>query len=183
MSLTKKSRGNLPIVGTQKQELATDLLSENLRRRKPEPMGAVLRKAGYSIEQSKRPSDITNSVTFQQLLEKKLGDKFLLNKHKKLIDAGRLEKFIFPNAVSDAEIRETINGVKGGKLIKIVRNPQWARAYYMVPDNITQTKVLELAYKLKRYLGNDVPEGDDGYTEEIRAVIVRIRKVLPPAGQ
>lgn len=54
---------------TARQIKAAKLISENLSADKPKPVGALLKEAGYSDNQAARPSDITQSVGFQKILE------------------------------------------------------------------------------------------------------------------
>lgn len=56
-------------MGTPKQRKAAIKVSENIRKDKPETLGAVLRASGYSESVSKRPSQVTHSEGFKSELE------------------------------------------------------------------------------------------------------------------
>ncbi len=184
MPKTEQPKGGKLIVGTPKQELAAELLVENVRKKNPEPVGKVLQKAGYSKALSEQPSRIIETPNFQALLDKHLGDKMLLKKHKSLLNAATvIDSYVFSNSMTDEEIKKLIEEIPGCKFIRTQRNPQNCHAYFYKPDNGTQTKALELAYKIKKKMGGGFGDDDDGQSEEIREVIFRIKKILPEAGK
>ena len=71
---------------TAKQRKAFTFLSENIRNPNPKPMGELLIGAGYTIAVSKRPSQVTESKGFLELLEEHLPDDKVLSVHKQLLD-------------------------------------------------------------------------------------------------
>lgn len=177
-AIVKSSKKN----PTTKQKRAVEIIAENIGKQKEVVMGKVLREAGYSKSTSETPTRVTNSKTWEQLLEKTLNERGLLKKHKQLIQSTTLSHYIFPNAMTDQEITKIIiDGIPGAKVVNIHRNTQWARAHFSIPDNGIQFKSLELAYKIGGKM-KTIEEPNDG-SEEIREVIFRIRKILPHAGQ
>lgn len=61
------SMGRTP---TPKQKKAAELISENVRKDKPAPIGQILKQAGYSESISEKPALVTRSQGFRDLLEK-----------------------------------------------------------------------------------------------------------------
>ena len=187
MSDTEKPNDG-EVKGTLRQEKAAQKISEIIRSGKKlngATLGKVLLDSGYSKSISQSPNKVTKSKDFQYLLNKYLPEKSLVKKHKELLHAANvIDSFIFPNALEDKEIRAIIESVPGCVFIRTKRNSQNAHAYFYKPDNGTQTKALELAYKVHKKVGGDGSGfGDDGVSEEVREVVFRIRKILPQAGQ
>lgn len=185
MPITEKPTGRIDSANIRQERAALQIV--DLVRTKKNisgvTMGKILKNAGYSDSIQTTPSKVTKSPSFQRLMDKYLPERSLLKKHKQLSNASHLDKFIFPNSVTDEEIRQTIEEIPGAKLIKVQRNAQWARAYYMIADNRTQMDALELAYKVRKKIGgsNGMGEGE-GLSGEIREVVFRIKKILPSAG-
>lgn len=165
-----------------KQQIAAQIIADKVRKQEKIVMAKVLEEAGYSKGIQNQPSRMMKTKSWQQLLESKLKESFLLKKHKQLINSSGLNHYTFPNAMTDQEITKIIlDGVPGAKVINIHRNQQWARAHFSAPDNQTQLKSLELAYKVSGKLKSETEAPNE--SEEIREVIFRVRKLLPQAGQ
>jgi len=81
---------------TPKQIKAAKLLSENIGKEKPAPVGEILREAGYSESVSESPTLVTDSPTFQELLETYLPNKDLAETHRKLLTSRKLDHMVFP---------------------------------------------------------------------------------------
>lgn len=108
---------------TKKQKLlATRILANPLIH---EVTNAEMEEVGYSP--NTRPQDVITSRGWQELMERKLPDTKLLSKHEQLLDATK--------PVS-ARVTNKDAGVDTDDFIE-------------VPDNQTQVKALELAYKVK----------------------------------
>jgi glycine betaine/choline ABC-type transport system substrate-binding protein len=180
MPKAKQSSGRTPNL---RQQRAVEIIAENHANGKIVPMTQVLQQAGYSNVTIAKPKNVTKSKTFQELLDKMLPAKALIKKHKDLMNAANIiDSFIFSNALTDKEIKAIVEYTPGCVFIRTVRNQQNAHAYFYRPDNPTQLKAVELGYKVQKKLGNDGGGDAGGYTEEIKAVILHIRKILPPAG-
>ena len=165
-----------------RQKVAAEIISEKIRKKEKVVIGEVLKEAGFSESTQLRPSTVTKTKTWQQLLDKTLKEKGLLKTHKALLNHSSLNHYTFPNAMTDQEITKIIvDGVPGARVLNIHRNSQWARAHFSAPDGGIRVKSLELAYKIAGKLKSE----DDGpkENEEIREVVFRIRKLLPQAGQ
>jgi hypothetical protein len=107
-------------MATIKQKRAFKVITENPRA----SIGSAMREAGYSKVTATKPSDMTNSQSWQELMETYLPDKKLAEVHQRGLDAKR-------SIVIDKEIIE-------------------------VPDQLTQKQYLELAYKIKGKIKDNV---------------------------
>ncbi|MEK7498140.1 MAG: hypothetical protein AAB656_04455 [Patescibacteria group bacterium] len=160
---------------TLKQKLVASKMSENGGN-----IGKAMIAAGYSPATAKTPQKLTKSKGWLELMETVLPDKLLTRRHGKLLDAVRLDRFMFPGAVSDNEIKEIIESVPQCKLITVVRNATWATAHFIKPDYRIQLAAVELGYKVRGKLGNNKAESSDSTPhEEIEAFVAWVRKTLP----
>lgn len=173
------------IRATKLQKKAVAIFANNAKKGIIEPEGVVLAKAGYDKSIQNTPKQITKNKTFQQLLDRDLPEKVLTKKHKSMLNSAySISSYDFDAKLTNAEIKEMIERVPNCKFIRVYRGSgSNVTAYYYKPDNMTQFKALELGYKLRKKLGNDAEDGEGKYSDEIKAVIVHIRKVLPQAGQ
>ncbi len=113
------------------------------------PIGKLMLQAGYNKGYARNPDKLKKTASWQELMEKNLPDDLLAKRHHELLGSMEIGKFVFPNAVSDEEIKQVIESDSGLKLIKVIRNAAWARAYFSTPDNRSRKDALDLAYKLK----------------------------------
>lgn len=58
-----------PIKATPKQKKLAKLVSENVGKQKPEPIGKLMREAGYSKSRSETPAPVIQSKGFIAILE------------------------------------------------------------------------------------------------------------------
>ncbi len=90
-----------------------------------------------------------------------LTEEELTIKHKQLLNANNMERHSFDEATPDNVIEEVIKKMEGHELLHIVENKNTEGkvyskyAYVKVPDNQTQDKALDKAYKIK---GTYAPE-------------------------
>ena len=136
-------------ITTGKNLLRQKILQKKISENPCKPVGTLMRESGYSLEYSKTPIQLQNTENWKLLMDKYLPDNLLAKKNKQLLSAEGIDKYIFPNSMSDQEIEAVINKIKGAKLIRIQRNQNWARAFFSTADNKTQKEGLELAYKVK----------------------------------
>src|SRR3972149_8907258 len=95
-------------------------------------------EAGYSPNTAKKPSNLTNSKGWQNLMRRHLSDNKLAKKHRELLEARHIEHYTFPNSMTDKQIRATIEeGAPGARVINLQRNSAWVRAHFSVSANIT----------------------------------------------
>lgn len=140
-------------MATRRQELAVQIYLGNPGISKSEAM----RRAGYAENTIKNPKDLTESPAWKELLEQHLSDKKLVNKHKELLEATKLESATFPNFVPKDMIREILLEA-GCKPRNYEMNPKTGitHVWYWAPDRKAQASALDLAYKLKGRLTQKV---------------------------
>lgn len=167
---------------TPKQMKAAKLISENISSDKPKSQGEILREAGYSETQSKRPGDIIQADSFQDLLDQVMPDNDLATIHKRLLQTRKIEHMVFPLMIDEAEESilnegQTLKITNGQTLtdddicemllevncqVKKIMHSETARhVWYWAHDANAQTKALELVYKLKGHLNKDNGAGGD----------------------
>ena len=167
---------------TVKQRKAAELATENLRRGTMRTMGEILLDAGYSKDVAERPSTVTESDGYKELMQQYLPDNKLLKKHEELTSAKRLDHMVFPlftgedddepdeslepqahggalkrfkkqgSTLTDDDIIEMLKDVNC-TVRKIVHGQTSRHVYFWSPDNQTQLKAVDLAYKLKGKIG------------------------------
>lgn len=168
---------------------AAQLMAENGSKPKPSSKGEIMKKAGYSKTVQTVPSKITNSPTFQELLDSFMPDNDLATVHKRLLQTRKIEHMIFPlgpegddddnlsgsqpNAVNpmdglpNVNQRTTLTDQEIKDMLKevncivkrIVHGETARHVYFWVHDAKAQAGALELAYKMKGHLS---AAGDGG---------------------
>lgn len=125
------------------------------------PVSRAMLEAGYPPTTAKNPQQLKRSKAWKELMEDHLSDKNLGKKHEALLEAATLEQVRFDAQDSDESIVGIISELPGYKLIHIrydYINDKLEKkvAYVKAPDNQTQEKALDKAYKLKgRYLDTE----------------------------
>lgn len=116
----------------------------------------------YEIE-SKDKERVAASIATENLtkpdivkaIHDALPDDLLEKKHLQLLDATALERMSFDENTDDAVIEDVVRRMPGYELLHIVTNLDShgaitsKYAYVKAPDNLTQDKALDKAYKLK----------------------------------
>lgn len=166
---------------TPRQVKAAQLMVENGRKAKPSSTGEVLREAGYSAAVVDVPGKVTESPTFQALLDQFIPDNDLATVHKRLLNTRKLEHMVFPLEHQDPsdlerpypvdellreeeiESRRIIDNMTDGDVIdmlaevncvvkRIVHGDTARHVYYWAHDSKAQSTALELAYKMKGHI-------------------------------
>lgn len=162
-------------MATPKQELAIQLYKENYGTGMS--YYDIMRKAGYSHSSAKNPKVLTESMDWQQAMDHFLPDDKLLEKHKGLLNATKIERADFPHYIPQETIREILLDA-GCHPRNFETNPisGVVTVWYWAPDHRAQAAALDLAYKLKGKMttkvehSGEVPValveflGDDGST-------------------
>lgn len=140
------------------------------------PMGKALQKAGYSATVAKTPGKVTNSRSWQELLQEQLPDSLLAEKHNELLQSKRLDHMTFPpfntkskqdgqegedfadsdvntgenhgENLTDTDIRELLKDVSC-TVRRIVHGEQARHVYFWSSNDKAKKDALEMAYKLK----------------------------------
>lgn len=172
-------------MATPKQIKAAKKMSENVGKDKPEPMGKVLREAGYAQSTSENPDHVTKSKGFTELMEEYLPDDDVLDAHQQLLKSTRIEHMVFPlyrnpeadipeegdlteeqeeklkhaasagESLSDKDIEDMLAEVNC-KVRKIVHGETARHVYFWSPDANARKNAIELAYKIKGRITNKV---------------------------
>ena len=93
-------------MATTRQITAINKISENLRSRKPETIGKVLRDSGYSQSTSESPSLVTGRKTWQELVDLYLPEDKILGRLNQVLDNKSKDE----NAVRAVDIAIKIRG-------------------------------------------------------------------------
>lgn len=160
-------------MATSRQRKAVKNTLENIRSDKPKPMGVILQESGYSLAVSTVPSLVTESKGFKELFLQGITDLELVNKHKELLNATRLDHMTFPlgpreelideddgiledddevgaehTTLTDEEIKEMLQSVNC-TVRRIVHGKSARHVYFWSIDNRALKDGLDLAYKIK----------------------------------
>lgn len=140
-------------MASQKQQMAIQIYMEN----RGISIGEAMRRAGYTESSAKNPKNLTNSASWQQMMDTYLPDIELMAKHNDLLKAKKLEKAEFPKYVTQEMIREILLEA-GCTPRNYESNPMTDNimVWYWAPDHRAQASALDLAYKLKGKLTNKV---------------------------
>ncbi len=135
-------------------------------------LSKAIRETGlYTENQATHPEKITNSLTWAEVVEEKLGDDLLMKKHEELLNSTRIDHLVFPlgpkknadkkegeDVLSDEEIAEMLAEVNC-KTRRIVHGETARHVYFWSSDNKAKKEALEMAYKLKgRFKESDTPK-------------------------
>src|SRR5215210_6058447 len=106
-------------MATDKQKRAIQIYVEN----RGKSVSSAMREAGYSEATAKNPKNPTATQVWKELLDKALPDKKLLQVHKKILNAQKVEHMVFPLGIEQADIKKLLNSV-GCKPKKIQNSEQ-----------------------------------------------------------
>lgn len=134
-------------------------------------------KAGYSEQYANNPQMLKESAGWQQLLDKYLPETKILKFHDELLTSATINHYVFSNALTDKEIAGVVGIIAGSKLVLIKRNPQYATAYFTVPDNHSRKDGVDMAYKLRgSYKAEKV---EHSLNEAAEAALARLNALIP----
>lgn len=141
---------------TIKQRIAVEKLSEVIRNSKGQKnitMGKILRAAGYSQETSEKPKLVTERKGFKELFEALITDEKQAKVHDELMSAVELDSYTMSSKLTDKEIEEIVEAMKGFKVRKILRTKGEPKVtvYFYRPDSQSRDKALDKSYKIKGY--------------------------------
>ena len=119
----------------------------------------TMREVGYAEKTIQNPKNLTESKGWKGLMKKYLSDKSLVEKHKKLLNATKLEHMVFPTKTKVKDIRSLLKSVNCN-VRKIQRGEMAIHVWFWALDNFALKSALELAYKLKGRLGPKEEEKD-----------------------
>ena len=81
-------------------------------------IGEAIHNEGYGDSLAKNPSKITNTKTFQELLDEYMPEEFVLDQHKRLYSEHRHIKQVRLETTDDTEIKEACKGYENVSTIK-----------------------------------------------------------------
>ena len=155
-----------------------DLLKKKLAENIGMPISRAMREVGYSKEYSRQPQALTTGKKWRETLEKYLPDDDLAKKHNQLLSAGKILQFVFRLDATDEEIKAILEA-SGSRFLYIKNHTTGRTAYFTAPDSDAQLKALDLAYKVKGKMVSKTDDNGGNGSQEIQAVIMRIRTILP----
>ncbi len=148
-------------------------------------LAEAIRETGlYSESVARNPDKITNSKTWQELVEEEMPDSLLADVHKSLLNASRLDHMVFPlgprneaqrakyveqekakalkanrewveqDFLTDDDIAEYLADVNC-TLRRIVHGETARHVYFFAADNKARDAALDKGYKLKGRYGNE----------------------------
>lgn len=152
-------------------------------------VGSEAARQAYDIEPSNThlaaviASENLTIPDIKQKIDEALSDERLNKKHNQLLEASTLEKLSFDEHDEDEEIREVVAQIEGYTLLHIVTrldkegNPTSKYAYVKAPDNQTQEKALDKAYKVRGLYAPDksiTVNVDVDSSEDIKSLAARL---------
>lgn len=141
-----KKRKQIEIKPTLRQKKALKIMIENGSTNKG--IGNILKEAGYSDSIRKVPSKVTNSRSWNRLMEQHMPDSLIAKQHKKLLTSKRVDMMSFDLKVPDEEIRENLEAL-GCIVRKIVVNVANKTVWFWTDNDLSIKAGLDMAYKLK----------------------------------
>lgn len=148
---TKEKKDNPVLTPTQiKHEKVLKYMSD-----KACSMKEALRACGYSESVQNKPSTVTKTESWKQMLDRVLPESKLLEVHGKQLQSWKLQSMLFQKQVEDDDIYELMETVQC-VVKKIVEIPTGKLAFYIQPDNQSRNKALELGLKLHKRLTDKV---------------------------
>lgn len=171
--IIKKGKQKKKVHATPRQIKAIKIMAENGGNG-----SQAMLAAGFSPATAKTPSKLTSSKAFQELAQELLPDDLLLGKHKRLLNAHKLEHMTFPlgpeavdsdeaeekddspfapeqTSLTDAQIIKLIADV-GCTVKQIVHGQQARHVYFWAPDNKAQHAAIDLGYRVRGKMKENV---------------------------
>ena len=114
----------------------------------------AMRSLGYSESYARSGSQLTQSDSFKQELQKYFPDQLVAQRHVELLNSTRIDHMVFPLAMSDEEITELLQSVNCTPK-KFMHGETANHVWFWSPDNKARKDGLDMVYKLK---GSYAPE-------------------------
>lgn len=141
-------------------------------------MGEAMIRAGYSPITALKPSNLTNSKGWQELMDEYLPEENVAQVHRALLNSHNIDHMVFPlgpkdeteieqfiarekektekagkvyvevDYLSDEHIREMLKDVNC-TVRRIVHGEQARHVYFFAPDNRARKDALDMVYKLR----------------------------------
>lgn len=140
--LVKTKRYKRPSTALRHKQVLDNLVENGGSMRK------AIQDAGYSEAVANNPQKITESVTWNEVMDKYFSDDELAQKHKELLNQKRIDYFVFSKKMEDEEITAHVEAA-GLAVITIRESDKGKLAFYSIPDAQAKKAALEMAYKMK----------------------------------
>lgn len=145
---------------SERQKRAVKILAEKMVENGGKlSKGEILKEAGYSDAIAKNPAKIFESASMKKAIKSAgLDLKSLKMKHKQLLNMGRLQNISASIHIPhDQFVNMVLEGIPWSRFMHYFDNALNASReyFFIIPDTVTQTKALEMQYKI---LGEFAPE-------------------------
>lgn len=151
----KKKKASESLSPRQQKVIAkiSETLAENGRISK----GQILAEAGYSESVQVSPSKVFNAASMRQALKKVgLDISSLRTKHRQLLNAGQVQTLMIAKDIPPDQFVEIfLDAMPGSRFLQYFDTAYGRNYMFVVPDVVTQAKMLEMQYKI---LGEFAPE-------------------------
>lgn len=141
-----------PIKKIKKKKKPTIRQAEAIKKivesRGKKSIGKAMRESGYSPKTAKNPKNLTESKSWEELMEEYLPDKSLMKLHERLLDSKNIDKMSFPKAIKDKEIIELLASVNCVAR-KMIHGKTETNCWFWSPNDKSRKEALDMAYKLK----------------------------------
>lgn len=167
---------------TIRQIIAVKKLSEILRNSKNQKgisMQRILKESGFSDSQARASTQVVESKGFKELLKEIMPKEKVSELQADGMEAAKIDSYKMDIALSDKEIIEIVESVKGCKVRKINRNKGdlFVTVYFWSPDHTSRLKALDMFYKLTNEYPKDKEETDTN--SAIKEYLDKLSKILP----
>lgn len=110
----------------------------------------------YKPSTVRTPKAITESKSWQALMDEVLGEDMLTERHQTLLHLQKIDYFVFPKSMTDEEIKTHVES-NGLKVLNVRYSDKGKLAFYVMPDAQAIAKGLDMAYKLRAKYGDEKP--------------------------
>jgi hypothetical protein len=138
-------------MATTRQISAINKISENLRKKKAEPLGKILRDAGYSQSVSESPTVVTNTKSWKELMDEYIPEYKILKRLNQILEKGKDE-----NSTKAIDIATKMRGRYAPSKIELT-NPEDEMSDEELDDHI---KKLEEEAKKRMEVKHDSTKSD-----------------------
>lgn len=109
-------------------------------------MRSAIKDAGYSQNVANSPQRITDRKWFRENLPDYQETSSAI---RDLLGAAHLDHYVFPLSMTDEEIIEVIESIRGCKVKKIKHGETQTWAYFWVPDNKGRKDAIDIVLKVR----------------------------------
>ncbi len=157
------------------------LMEQKINKRGKRPvLSKAMLDAGYAPNTAKNPQQVKKSMGWKQLQDLHFPESRVTEKIAQLLDAAKIDHYVFSPKDSDELVTQIVESIPGCKVKKIVHGEQSKRVYYWIPDNRTQSDMVDTILKIQgRYAAQKVTIEDPNENltdEQLDAKIKQLEK-------